>query len=114
MRTPEPDLTRVSWRKSSYSGGQGQCVEIARSGEWAAIRDSENTSVGAVIVSHDLLTAAWRKSSRSQNGSANCVELARTAADEYAVRDSKNPGGPVLRFGRARFASFLGSIRVDA
>jgi hypothetical protein len=35
----------------------------------------------------------WRKSSYSGNGTdnANCVELAARA-----VRDSKNPGGPVL------------------
>lgn len=34
----------------------------------------------------------WRKSSRS-NGSSSCVELNRTLD---AVRDSKNPEGPVL------------------
>lgn len=36
----------------------------------------------------------WRKSSRSGgDGNSNCVELAH---DFSAVRDSKNPGGPVL------------------
>jgi hypothetical protein len=34
---------------------------------------------------------SWRKSSWS-SGADTCVELAR----EGAVRDSKNPGGPVL------------------
>jgi hypothetical protein len=34
---------------------------------------------------------SWRKSSRS-SGQDTCVELAR----EGAVRDSKNPSGPVL------------------
>jgi hypothetical protein len=34
----------------------------------------------------------WRKSSRSDTG-GSCVELAHTLG---AVRDSKNPGGPVL------------------
>lgn len=34
----------------------------------------------------------WRKSSRSQS-SANCVEV-RRGLD--ALRDSKNPGGPLL------------------
>lgn len=24
-----PDLTAASWRVSSYSGGQGECVEVA-------------------------------------------------------------------------------------
>ncbi len=36
----------------------------------------------------------WRKSGRSGgDGNSNCVELAH---DMSAVRDSKNPGGPVL------------------
>jgi hypothetical protein len=34
----------------------------------------------------------WRKSSRSQN-STDCVEVHRAL---MAVRDSKNPSGPVL------------------
>ena len=34
----------------------------------------------------------WRKSSKSDSG-GSCVELAHTLG---AVRDSKNPGGPVL------------------
>jgi hypothetical protein len=34
----------------------------------------------------------WRKASSSQS-SSNCVELAHTME---AVRDSKNPAGPVL------------------
>ncbi|MGW0364107.1 DUF397 domain-containing protein [Streptomyces sp. NPDC002990] len=27
--SPTPDLTAASWRVSSYSGGQGDCVEVA-------------------------------------------------------------------------------------
>ncbi|QTR05344.1 DUF397 domain-containing protein [Saccharothrix algeriensis] len=47
----------------------------------------------------------WRKSSRS-NTTSNCVEVARSA-DRVAVRDSKNPGGPVLAFPVASTGSFL-------
>jgi hypothetical protein len=36
-------------------------------------------------------TPIWRKSSRSSTG-PDCVELANTGA----IRDSKNPNGPVL------------------
>jgi hypothetical protein len=38
--------------------------------------------------------AAWRKSSYSQ-GATQCIEVADLGA-RLAVRDSKNPGGPVL------------------
>lgn len=40
-------------------------------------------------------TTTWRKSSHSGSES-NCVELAGTLD---ALRDSKNPAGPVLRLG---------------
>jgi hypothetical protein len=52
----------------------------------------------------DLTTANWRKSSRS-SGQANCVEIARVA-DRTAVRDSKNPDGPVLLFGNVDWSAF--------
>jgi hypothetical protein len=39
----------------------------------------------------------WRKSSYSGGMDENCVEVAHLAAG-LAVRDSKDPGGPVLRF----------------
>ncbi len=35
----------------------------------------------------------WRKSSRSSGQNGACVELAHVGA----LRDSKNPGGPILR-----------------
>ncbi|CCH30436.1 DUF397 domain-containing protein [Actinosynnema sp. NPDC047251] len=52
----------------------------------------------------------WRKSSRSQNGASNCVEIADLPR-AAAVRDSKNPGGPVLVFAPAAFAGFLESLK---
>ncbi|MCO1575048.1 DUF397 domain-containing protein [Crossiella sp. SN42] len=45
-----PDLDRLDWRKSSYSGGEGgQCVEVARTSEMAAVRDSKNPSGGVLV-----------------------------------------------------------------
>lgn len=37
--------------------------------------------------------ATWRKAKRSEGGANNCVEIAIASG---AVRDSKNPDGPVL------------------
>lgn len=51
----------------------------------------------------------WRKSSFSQ-GQGACVELA-DLGDGVAVRDSKDPGGPVLRFTRAELAAFLAGAK---
>ena len=56
----------------------------------------------------DLSTARWRKSSRS--GLNGCVEVA-VVGDRVAVRDSKDPGGPVLLFTAHEWGSFLGAVR---
>jgi hypothetical protein len=52
----------------------------------------------------DLTHATWRKSSESFNG--DCVELA-SVGDGIAVRDSKDPDGPALRFSRSEWDAFL-------
>ncbi len=52
----------------------------------------------------------WRKSSRSNNG-GNCVEVAPLPDDGRAVRDSKDPTGPVLKFTRDEWAAFVGSVK---
>lgn len=52
----------------------------------------------------------FRKSSYSGGGN-NCVEVATNVAGVVAVRDSKNPGGPVLTFTPAEWREFLGSLR---
>ncbi|WP_026341391.1 DUF397 domain-containing protein [Actinomadura atramentaria] len=57
----------TSWRKSSYSGGTGECVEVATA----------------------LTSAAWT-----------------------AVRDSKDPHGPILVMDSSVWAIIAGEIKV--
>lgn len=83
MWVPSASLVGATWRKSSHSGGEGQCVEIARN-------------------------VAWRKSSRS-GGLGQCVELAQT--DGWAaIRDSKNPNGPAMVIKPAQLRAFVRSV----
>jgi hypothetical protein len=56
-------------------------------------------------VNDDITRVTWRKSTRS-NGSGNCVEIAELA-ESVAVRDSKHPTGPTLRFARAEWQAFI-------
>ena len=58
----------------------------------------------------DLTPANWRKSSRSGANDSNCVEFAEVA-EVAAVRDSKDPGGPVLVFDRRSWSFFVGGVR---
>jgi hypothetical protein len=51
----------------------------------------------------------WIKSSLSFSNS-NCVEVA-DGRNTILVRDSKNPGGPVLRFTPDEWSAFLGGVR---
>jgi Domain of unknown function (DUF397) len=52
------------------------------------------------------LTTGWVKASRS-GARHDCVELAAMAGGGLAIRDSKNPDGPRLRFGPAAAGEFL-------
>jgi hypothetical protein len=52
------------------------------------------------------MNAPWVRSSFSfANG--NCVEVAELSGGSVGIRDSRDPGGPVLRFTRAEWAAFL-------
>ncbi|MFJ9589231.1 DUF397 domain-containing protein [Streptomyces acidicola] len=55
----------------------------------------------------DLSTAVWRKSSYSDGGASNCVEIADGYPGIVPVRDSKNPQGPALVFVAASWTSFV-------
>lgn len=51
----------------------------------------------------------WRKSSYSfSNG--NCAEVGQDGA-VIGVRDSQDPGGPVLTFGAAAWEAFAARVR---
>jgi hypothetical protein len=70
------DCDGPAWRKSSASYAEGNCAEVA----------------------------AWRKSSHSTfNG--NCAEVGQDGA-VVGVRDSQDPGGPMLTFSAAAWTAF--------
>jgi hypothetical protein len=59
----------------------------------------------------------WRTSSRSSGNGGNCVEVADNLPGVVAVRDSKNPAGPVLTFDPDQWRAFVAGIhagRFDA
>ncbi|AUS78883.1 DUF397 domain-containing protein [Actinoalloteichus sp. AHMU CJ021] len=60
----------------------------------------------------DMTLTNWRKSSRSSNGSDDCVEVGSTST-VVAVRDTKNRAGGTLLFDHEVFAAFVGSLKRD-
>lgn len=49
----------------------------------------------------------WRKSSYSSDQGGECIEIAETPDTTIAVRDSKNPTGPILTITPTVFATFV-------
>ena len=75
----------MSWKKSSYSNGNGgnNCVEV---------------------------DGAWHKSSYS-NPSGNCVEITNESS-VIRVRDTKDNGtGPILNFTRDEWTAFINGVK---
>jgi uncharacterized protein DUF397 len=60
------------------------------------------------IVIHSELQ--WRKSSYSSAQGGECVEVAGLS-ERIAIRDSKNPDGPLLTIDTLTFAKFLKTIK---
>ncbi len=86
MSVPRPSqsIFKAQWKKSSYTGNQGNCVEVAIN---------------------------WRKSSYSgRNG--DCVEVgAHPAAVLHGIRDSKNPDAAALFLPSSEWAAFVTAAR---
>ncbi|MFI0735261.1 DUF397 domain-containing protein [Streptomyces sp. NPDC021225] len=59
----------------------------------------------------DLSTAAWRKSSYSNNDGGICVEVADNLPGLIPVRDSKNPDSPALIFPSRSWAAFITTLK---
>ncbi|HEY8984344.1 MAG TPA: DUF397 domain-containing protein [Streptomyces sp.] len=71
------------------------------------------TDKTVVRTAADLPEAAWFKSSYSGSDQSTCVEVAdvRRDFDEVAIRDSKNPRGPVILLSSAPFTSLIDHLR---
>jgi hypothetical protein len=53
----------------------------------------------------------WRKASYSGTNGGGCVEVAANMPGAVAVRDSKNPHGPVLAIEPAGWRDFIAEVK---
>lgn len=101
--SPEYDLSKASWYKSSYSGGDGgNCLEVAR---W------QKSSYSDASGGDCLEVGQWRKSTHSDGSGGNCLEVSDDFPHIVPVRDSKNPDGPMLAFPAAAWSAFVEDVR---
>ncbi|MGP3949612.1 DUF397 domain-containing protein [Streptomyces sp. 7N604] len=49
------DLSHACWRKSSYSGGANDCVEIADLGPYVVVRDSKNKHMPPLVFDRSVM-----------------------------------------------------------
>lgn len=59
----------------------------------------------------DRDTADWRTSSRTGDGTSNRVEVALLPDGGWAVRDARDPDGPILFFTPAETEAFVGGVK---
>lgn len=87
------------WTTSSLSGANGQCVDVMWRKAAASNPSGNCVEVGAMM-------------SASRCAGGDCVKAGPCACGEdILMRDSKDPDGPVLQFGKRAFADFIGGIK---
>lgn len=51
-------MNTTDWRKSSYSGGSNDCVEVRTQPAFSAVRDTKNRDQGHLAFAQEEWTAA--------------------------------------------------------
>ncbi|MCI2416133.1 DUF397 domain-containing protein [Saccharopolyspora sp. K220] len=85
------------WRKSSWSGAEGDCVEVG----WS--KSSHSGPQG------NCIDVGWRKSSHS-GAQGDCVEVG-SGPEFVGVRDTKDRDGGTLVFRRRQWVAFISGLR---
>ncbi|MEV5684404.1 DUF397 domain-containing protein [Streptomyces sp. NPDC052164] len=113
MASTRLDLGAATWRKSSYSNGDGgDCLEVAEGfATWRKSSYSNGDGGNCLEVAEGFAT--WRKSSHSNTSGGDCLEVADGHQDLVPVRDSKRPEGPALVVHASAWSPFVESVKAS-
>jgi Domain of unknown function (DUF397) len=74
------------------------------------VKKMDSVSTGKIVLSvAQRESLAWLKA-HSSTANGQCVEVA-SATGNIAIRDSKDPDGPILVYTRSEFRAFLDGAR---
>lgn len=91
-------MDEAGWHTSSYSGYNGDCVQVA-------FRKASHSGSNGHCVE-----VGYRKSSQSM-ANGDCVEAGTGSCGMVHVRDSKDPDGGVLSFSPANWQAFIDGLK---
>ncbi|TVT61898.1 DUF397 domain-containing protein [Amycolatopsis rhizosphaerae] len=93
------------WRKSSYSTGTGNCVEVAPTADGVIIRHSKHPDAGTITFSYPAWAAFVRDASNGDPTSANGVaSIAKIGTDTVV---GSLTAEVELRFDEGEWSAFL-------
>jgi hypothetical protein len=106
MNTDSPTAqTRVAWRKSSYSTGTGNCVEVAPAAGGPVIRHSKHPDAGTITFLHREWAAFVREALddglTSTNGVATITRIGTDTLVKSLTTDVE------LRFDEGEWSAFI-------
>jgi hypothetical protein len=105
MNTDSPKTpTRTAWRKSSYSTGTGNCVEVAPAADGVVIRHSKHPAAGAIAFSRPAWPVFLRDNLTSTNQIASITRIGTDTLVTSLVTKVK------LRFDQGEWSAFLAGV----
>ena len=109
-------------QKHPFTSAALEVLQAASPPDVVAVLDEAvlHRLVGSPQAMHDALVHVAEMSQRpyiavqvapAGNGGGNCVEVTTSLPGVVAIRDSKNPDGPVLIISRDEWSRFTASLR---
>ncbi|MDQ3155078.1 MAG: DUF397 domain-containing protein [Actinomycetota bacterium] len=97
--------TRAAWRKSSYSTGTGNCVEVAPAADSVVIRHSKHPAAGTITFPHRAWAVFVRDASEGGLTSANGVAIITEIGTDTLVTSLSTD--VELRFDDGEWSAFV-------